>query len=144
MAPYVSQEPSVSRESDAANSARSRGRILVVEDNPDQRETLTLLLQYEDYRVSVAANGQEALDLLHEGPLPDVILLDLMLPVMSGWEFRERQRSDLMLASIPTVALTGCIHRGEDAAVAGFVGYVLKPADIGELLAIIARYCRQA
>jgi CheY-like chemotaxis protein len=68
------------------------GHILIVEDNPDTRETLADFLAFEGYAVRGAANGQEALTVLQKEPLPDLILLDLMMPVMDGCEFRRRAR----------------------------------------------------
>src|SRR5919206_1695644 len=82
-----------------------RGEVLVVEDDFAIRETLRELLEDEGYRVAWAANGKEALARLHERA-PRVILLDLMMPVMDGWEFRVAQQRDPALASIPVVVIS--------------------------------------
>ena len=81
--------------------------VLLVEDDIDVREAVADTLDEAGYRVSPARNGQEALDMLRSGAVqPRVILLDLMMPVMDGWQFREEQLRDPALASIPVVALS--------------------------------------
>jgi CheY-like chemotaxis protein len=86
---------------------KSVGRILVVEDDDDVRHSLREALRDEGYQTVEAANGVEALAYLRSGcPRPDVILLDLMLPQMDGWQFRAIQRGDRTLSSIPVVVLT--------------------------------------
>lgn len=81
-------------------------KVLLVEDDADLREALTETLRDEGYDVAAASHGLEALERLREGLLPDVILLDLMMPVMNGWEFRARQREDAGLAAIPVILLS--------------------------------------
>ena len=66
-------------------------RILVVEDDEDAREAMVALLQMKGYRAVPAGNGKEALDYLHQAPVPDLIILDLWMPVMDGWQFRREQ-----------------------------------------------------
>ena len=87
-------------------SPAARGRVLIVEDERDIREALAEALAYEGYDVAVAANGREALRALRGGPRPDVILLDLVMPEMSGWEFRQVQAHDPALAGIPVVVVS--------------------------------------
>ena len=84
------------------------GRILLVEDDEALREALSEVLADEGYRVDCAANGREALDHLNRSAAasPDLILLDLVMPVMDGWAFREAQRKNGRLARIPTVVLS--------------------------------------
>jgi len=84
---------------------RSPNRILLVEDDTSLRETLADVLSDEGFEVAAAANGREALDQLAASH-PDLILLDLVMPVMDGWAFREEQRKVPDLASIPTVVLS--------------------------------------
>ncbi len=86
-------------------SMRSPNRILLVEDDSSLRETLADVLVDEGFEVSAAANGREALEKLAANH-PDLILLDLVMPVMDGWAFREAQRKCPDLASIPTVVLS--------------------------------------
>lgn len=96
----------VSHTGEPQASAGPRGRVLVIEDERDIRDALAEALSYEGYDVAVAANGREALRALHGGPLPDVILLDLVMPEMSGWEFRQVQTHDPALAGIPVVVVS--------------------------------------
>src|SRR5689334_24744520 len=68
--------------------------VLIVEDDEDLREMMAQLLTLEGFQTATVANGREALEYLHEASAPDVILLDLMMPVMDGWEFRRQQQAD--------------------------------------------------
>jgi CheY-like chemotaxis protein len=109
------------------------GRILVVEDDPDIRETLSEALGFEGYEVTAASNGREALDALRRGPRADVILLDLMMPVMSGWEFRRVQLDDPALAGIPVVVVSASAPGNARPD-----RLLPKPFDIDDLLAVVA------
>jgi CheY-like chemotaxis protein len=85
---------------------QSRGPVVMVVDDDDEiRDALGSLLELEGYEVMSASNGREALELL-EAKKPDVILLDLMMPVMDGWTFRASQKSDPRFADVPVVVLT--------------------------------------
>src|SRR5437879_4762765 len=90
----------------AAPPGSVRGRIVLVEDQDDFRELLAELLVIEGYAVEVAANGREAYLRLKRAPLPDLILLDLMMPVMNGWGFLNARQSDPALAAIPVILLS--------------------------------------
>src|ERR1700682_362753 len=79
---------------------------LIVEDDASIREAIAEVLRSEGYEASSCGHGREALEYLRDGHHPDVILLDLMMPVMDGWEFRIEQRKDPALATIPVVALS--------------------------------------
>jgi CheY-like chemotaxis protein len=107
-------------------------RVLVVDDDLDIRDVLVELLEGEGYRVSAAGDGQQALREASRNP-PDVILLDLMMPVMSGWQFRAAQLRDPVLARIPVVVLSAFAN---DLDVAAFVP---KPFFIEEVLDTIRR-----
>jgi len=115
-------------------------RILVVEDDADIRETLSLILQDEGYQVGEASNGQEALDQLRHGSHADLIVLDLMMPIMDGWQFRREQERDPELAAIPVVVVSadGSIH--QKAKSIGAIDYVKKPIDLSTLLDMVNRY----
>jgi CheY-like chemotaxis protein len=78
----------------------------VIDDQADVLDVLRVALELEGYEVVTAANGFEALAVLEGLPTPSLIVLDLMMPVMNGWEFREAQQRDGRLASIPTVILS--------------------------------------
>jgi CheY-like chemotaxis protein len=115
--------------------------ILIVEDDADMRESLGEILQFEGYRVAGAANGREALNHLRQAEAPCLILLDLMMPVMSGWEFREQQRQEPGIAEIPVAVLTGVRNSADQITALGAVGYCQKPVDLHALLATVAEYC---
>lgn len=123
----------------AARGPNPPGRILVVDDDPAGRETLSDLLQDLGYQVSAAAEGQQALRMLREEPLPAAILLDLQMPGMSGWVFRLEQQKDLRLAEIPVVVMSGV----QDAASAGTfldaAAHLSKPIRVPDLLKVLRR-----
>jgi two-component system chemotaxis response regulator CheY len=110
--------------------------ILVVEDQEDEREALRALLEEEGYRVACVEDGAKALDYLRAHEAPALILLDLMMPTMDGYEFRTRQLGDPALATIPVVAFSGDA-RGKSL---GFVGFAKKPIDPSRLLAVVREY----
>jgi CheY-like chemotaxis protein len=106
--------------------------LLVVEDDDMIREALTELLRDEGALVTPAANGREALQELRSGRAPDLILLDLMMPVMDGWEFRVDQRADPTLAAIPIIAMSADMSAKARAIAAD--AYLRKPLDFSELV----------
>ena len=117
--------------------------VLVVEDDFDLRDALVPILEYEGHRVVSAANGREALERLHAMPPPSVILLDLMMPVMSGEDFRAEQLRDPRLASIPVVVLSAHPKAEEQAARMGAIGCLKKPFEIEDLLEEVRRSSRR-
>jgi CheY-like chemotaxis protein len=112
-------------------------RVLLVEDDPVARTLLGSILEAAGYGVALAANGREALEVLRTGDKPFVILLDLKMPVMSGWEFREEQRRDPEMAGIPVIILSGDGDLDAVATALGAAGHISKPVDPDELLAIV-------
>jgi CheY-like chemotaxis protein len=117
--------------------------VLIVEDDADLREMMAQLLTLEGYRAETASNGREALKYLHDGPAPDLILLDLMMPVMDGWEFRKRQRDDPALARVPVVVLTALDQAQARAEDLNGVDFLKKPLDFDRLLDLVRQHCRQ-
>ncbi len=111
--------------------------VMVVEDDSDTRELIADVLRDDGYQVTSAANGQEALDLLdHAAQPPSMILLDLMMPIMNGWEFlaaRERSRT---YANVPVLVLSADPAR-QLAAQHGVVAVIGKPFDLGRLLRMV-------
>ncbi len=112
-----------------------RPRVLLVDDYPDAREMYSEYLQYSGFDVVEAGNGMEALQRAAE-TAPDIILMDLSLPVMDGWEATRRLKADPRTAEIPVVALTGHALAGisEGAKKAGCDAFVTKPCLPDELV----------
>jgi CheY-like chemotaxis protein len=111
--------------------------ILLVEDDRDSREALAFVLEDAGHTVASAGNGREALELLDDDEKPDLILLDLMMPVMNGWEFLGERKRRPVLASIPVMVLTAAAL---DDKLGDFdVTYVRKPVDGGELVQRIGK-----
>ena len=110
-------------------------RLLLVEDDPSIRATLAEMLSDEGYTVTTAMHGREALKMLRLTAVPDAILLDLMMPVMDGWEFRVEQRADPLLAGIPLLAMSADLSAKARAIAAD--AYVRKPIDFPELLRLL-------
>lgn len=114
--------------------------VLLVEDNDDVREMMAIALQLGGHEVWVARHGQEALDLLHERHRPSLILTDLMMPVMNGWEFKDALERDPELADVPVVAVSAVppehLRRLEG------MDFLPKPIDLEELLMLVGARCR--
>ena len=107
-------------------------RLLLVEDDSSIRFALSDMLTDEGFDVTTVINGRDALNELRQAAPPDVILLDLMMPVMDGWEFRVEQRADPLLASIPLLAMSADLSAKARAIAAD--GYIRKPIDFPDLL----------
>jgi CheY-like chemotaxis protein len=118
----------------------SRGEVMVVEDDFAIRETLRELLEDQGFVVTGAANGREALARLAEHE-PRLILLDLMMPVMDGLEFRSAQRRDARWARIPVVVISADQGLAQKASHMEVEGYLAKPFELNELMQTVRRYC---
>ena len=115
--------------------------VLVVDDNDDVRQALAALLEGDGYRVAEAADGLAALKLLRAGQMrPCLIVLDLMMPRMNGWDFRAEQSRDAALAPIPVVVVSADPLACQ-AAHLGAAAVLPKPADPDEFLAVVGRHC---
>lgn len=115
--------------------------ILLVEDDYGVRDALSMLLEDEGYAIASATNGKEALHLLAtRTPLPDVILLDLAMPIMNGWEFRAAQQQDARLAHIPVIVLSADRSIAIKATGITADAYVGKPVLIEALISILERF----
>jgi CheY-like chemotaxis protein len=115
----------------------STGRILVVDDDPDLRQFLQLMLTSMGFEVTSAANGQEALDVM-KGHCPDLILLDMKMPVMNGWEFC--RALDCRGARPPIVVLTAAPDPAARAAEVCADGWLGKPFEYADLEATVRRF----
>ncbi len=119
-----------------------RKLVMVVEDDRDVRDTLVEVLEDAEYRPVSASNGQEALDRLRASdPKPCVILLDIMMPVMDGLQFRAAQRRDPALEGIPVVVLTAHASAQQMAKDLRVADFLKKPVRLETLLSTIDRYC---
>lgn len=116
----------------------SSKNILVVEDNKEIQDSIKLALEIEGYNVFTADNGREALDQLSKIPTPCLILLDLMMPIMNGWEFVEELNKNLMLSSIPVVVVSAF---GDQNRKPKSEGYIQKPIDLDLLLSTVSKHC---
>ncbi|WP_404383055.1 response regulator [Caenispirillum salinarum] len=101
-------------------------RILVVEDDIIIRQGFVTVLELEGFVVREAADGREALEVLPDWR-PDVILLDLMMPVMTGWDFREAQLGDSALAAIPVIIMSGFADSEGEVATLKPAAHLQKP-----------------
>ena len=109
--------------------------VLIVEDEVTTRDALTEVLGREGREIIAASDGQEALVRLREVPRPRLILLDLMMPRMDGWEFLRRQSADPSIAGIPTIVLSG------SKLPAGAKHQLAKPVNVSRLQALVDQYC---
>jgi CheY-like chemotaxis protein len=115
-------------------------RILIVEDNPQNRYLMTFLLEKHGYDLLVAEDAEQAFELLEESR-PDLILMDMQLPRVDGYEATRRIKADERFRDIPVVALTAHSMRGDQtrAMAAGCDEFVTKPVDTDGLLALVSR-----
>jgi CheY-like chemotaxis protein len=134
------RRPDLIRESSVLPDTRPAPPVLVVEDDREQRETLCAMLDLEGFGHAEAANGREALDYLNESPAPCVVLLDLEMPVMNGWEFRVNQLADERLSSIPVVVVTAN-GEGLGEHFPGGDGLLRKPLKFEKLVTVLDGLC---
>jgi len=110
-------------------------RILVIEDNPESLELMTYLLRAYGYATLSAADGGEGLKAV-KNQVPDLVLCDLQMPAMDGYELARTFRQDPRLAQLPLVAVTASAMKvdREKVMAAGFSGYIIKPIDVKEFV----------
>jgi CheY-like chemotaxis protein len=122
------------------------GNVLIVEDDADTREMLSMLLSTEGFHPVVAEDGLEGLHLLrtvrHRAPeVPCLILLDLKMPRLGGGEFRRAQLGDPTVASVPVAVMSGATDAVQRALALGAVATLMKPLDCEMLLTVVRRFC---
>jgi CheY-like chemotaxis protein len=125
------------------------GNVLIVEDDADTREMLTLMLATQGFHAVGAEDGLEALHLLRtvrrRAPeIPCLVLLDLKMPRLGGGEFRRAQLGDPTVASVPVAVMSGATDAAQRAEALGAVATVTKPIDMDILLQVVKRYCAKA
>jgi CheY-like chemotaxis protein len=122
--------------------AARRKTVLVVEDDPDTRTALSAALGDVGYQVVGVGDGHAALNYLAANPSPDLILLDMVLPVLDGWHLLAELRKGGRLVSVPVLITTATSAIGRQwAADHGCAGVIPKPVDPGQLLAEVSRCC---
>jgi CheY-like chemotaxis protein len=114
--------------------------VLVIEDHEDLREGFRIALMLDGFTVVVAANGREALAKLYAGLRPFLIVMDLMMPVMDGFEFRQAQLADADLAKIPLIAYSGVTDPRETALHLRAEAYLHKPTDVEQVAALVRQF----
>ncbi len=113
-------------------------RVLIVDDDESIREFVSWALSEDGYEVGIAQDGAAALALIEKWT-PDVILLDMRMPTMNGWEFSKRYR-ELYLSRAPIIVLTAARDATSSAREIGAEAYLSKPFDLEELLALVERF----
>ena len=113
--------------------------VAIIEDDSEFRNMLRELLEEEQYRVVALSNGAEALETLRGESIPDIILLDVSMPVMDGFDFLRFRNDDPQLAQVPVVLVTNA--KPHERPTIGVNDVVRKPIDIDEILFVISRYC---
>jgi CheY-like chemotaxis protein len=111
--------------------------VLVVEDDEGVRDALRSVLEDEGFTVTSAENGVQALEMLRAGPRPCLMLLDLMMPVMNGFDLSEQLQSDPVLCDLPVVIITAA----HAPVLPRAIRVMRKPIRINELMAIVREYC---
>jgi len=132
---------------DQADKSSSRGQmvggILIVDDDQDTGEAMSELLTQQGFDVALATDGQRALETLrHADTLPDVILLDLMMPVMNGWQFRKAQLDDPQLAAVPVIVLTASWASDSQLSQLKAAALFRKPVNADTLVRKINSICQ--
>lgn len=132
----MANRPDISGEMHSNEGSRS---ILLVEDDAGIRESIAECLVYEGYAVAPASNGDEALGWLRRNRRPDLIVLDLVMPVMNGSQFLEHVRADAGWKDIPVVLMTAAMPAA-GVPLPRVDGYLPKPFELTDLLAVVERF----
>lgn len=113
----------------------SNWRVLIVDDDPDNVGVLELVLGFHNAATRIAGSGRECLDMLRE-ETPTLLLVDIQMPGMTGYELLEQIRSNAAWSDLPVVAVTAHAMRGDADRImrAGFDGYISKPVDVASLI----------
>ena len=125
-----------------SSAAAVRRTVLVVDDDPDTLDAIATIIEDAGYDVMRAGNGREALQELKDSQgRCDLILLDLLMPVMNGWDFRRRQRETPAFADIPVFLMSAGAHLAVVREELQASGSVAKPVDEEEILDVVRRQC---
>ncbi|MGD9765948.1 MAG: response regulator [Candidatus Binatia bacterium] len=121
--------------------AHDHPTVLLIDDNPDVRVAMREWLRLDGYRVADAWNGRDALEQLSGGLHPCVILMDLNMPVMNGFEFRQEQLRRPDISHIPIVVYSGVVDATKNAAHLKAAAYGTKPLDFQQLTGLVRQHC---
>jgi CheY-like chemotaxis protein len=113
--------------------------VLLIDDDTDIREAISQILEYEGYTVLAACNGREGFEILNS-KRPSLILLDLMMPIMNGWEFKTQLNLKPELSNIPVVILSADGNINDRMDTTGVSGYLKKPIQLDTLLETVKKY----
>jgi CheY-like chemotaxis protein len=114
-----------------------KGAVLFVDDDHDLRALVQLVLEERGYRVFTAANGRDAIELLKTIPTPRLVVSDLQMPIMDGWEFVRQLRDGAVFASVPVLVQSSA----DRTPPLGIIGLLRKPIDLAALLAMVEHHC---
>lgn len=117
--------------------------LMIIDDDDDLRNVLSFIMTAQGYEVTAFGDARRALRALDSGPLPFLILLDLMMAGMSGWEFRAAQLANTKLTPIPVVVLTAANTLTDGVHSVSDVEIVAKPFGLDELLEVVGRYANR-
>jgi CheY-like chemotaxis protein len=115
--------------------------VLLIDDHEEFRDGLRELLAREGYKVETAANGREAMNRLYAGFRPCIIILDLMMPVMTGFEFRQEQLGHPEFAEIPLIVCSAMHDVAEKARHLDAIAYIEKPEELPRMLKLVRQHC---
>jgi CheY-like chemotaxis protein len=111
--------------------------ILVIEDDMSIRQSMQEALESEGYDVLTAENGKVGLEVLKQNPATNLILLDMMMPIMNGREFLTHVKSDVQLSSVPVIVISAI---ADDKNTIGAEAFMRKPTDLDKLFKLVAKY----
>ena len=115
--------------------------VLVIDDDYDIRDLVVFYLNSKGYEAVGASNGKDAIAHLQTEIKPALIILDLMMPVMDAWEFREAQQSDPAIGEIPVVLISATDEVSDHVIPLAAAGFIRKPIDFNHLLATVEQHC---
>jgi CheY-like chemotaxis protein len=115
--------------------------VLVIDDDHDIRDLVVFYLNSHGYQASGVSNGEEAITQLQTGDRTDLIILDLMMPIMDAWEFRQLQQQDPAIGQIPVVLISATDEVSYEVGPLEAAGFIRKPIDFAHLLATVGQHC---
>ena len=124
-----------------AMANESNKNVLVIDDDYDIRDLVVFYLNSKGYQAVGASNGKDAIAHLQTETKPALIILDLMMPVMDAWEFREAQQSDPAIGQIPVVLISATDEVSDHVIPLAAAGFIRKPIDFNHLLTTVEQHC---